>query len=205
MGQITAFDLNEYIQKYKIKQYIETGTGEGVSLEYAQKYEFTSLFSIDIDEELYGRATNKFKNDTRITLINDYSTNALKLLIPKLDESPVLFFLDAHFPGADFHKTSYEESIRKYKNDAFPLEDEIKIICELRNFNQDVIVVDDFVLYDKNPNYESIKNGQVWEYEWLQNELEIKTESSFIYELFGNSHNITKDYRHQGYLIITPK
>jgi hypothetical protein len=117
----------------------------------------------------------------------------------------VLFFLDAHFPGADFHKMTYEESIRQYQEEAFPLENELRIIKSLRDISKDVFIIDDFVLYDKDKNYESIKRGQVWQYEWLQQELNIKTESGFIFDLFSETHNFEKDYRHQGYLIMTPK
>ena len=52
---------------------------------------------------------------------------------------------------------------------------------------------------------ESIKHGQVWEYEWLQDELGIETKSEFIFDIFANTHDLLRDYRHQGYLIITPK
>jgi len=206
MGQITTFDLNTFINKHKIKIYFETGTGECVSLEYAHKYNFETIYSVDLDSELYNSAVKRFGENENIILINDYSTSAISQIIPNLDKNtPILFFLDAHFPGADFHKMTYEESIRTYKEQAFPLEDEIKLITSLRDCKNDVFIIDDFVLYDKNSDYESIKNGQTWQYEWLQKELNISTSSNFIYDIFSNTHNLEKDYRHQGYLIITPK
>ena len=59
------------------------------------------------------------------------STEALDEHVPELPaDAPTLFFLDAHFPGADFHKCSYEESIREHKQDAFPLEEEVDIILK---------------------------------------------------------------------------
>ena len=206
MGQITAFNLEDFIKKYNITHYFETGTGEGVSLEYASKYNFQKLYSVDLDEELFKRAENRFKNDERIILVNNYSTEAIKNLLPTIEnESTILFFLDAHFPGADFHKVTYEESIRHHKQNAFPLEQELNLINQIRNLKNDIIIIDDFVLYDKNQNYESIKHGQVWEYEWLQDELGIETKSEFIFDIFSNTHDLLRDYRHQGYLIITPK
>lgn len=205
MGQITAFDLNNFIEKNGIKIYFETGTGECVSLEYALRYSFDKLYSVDIDKDLILSAKNKFSNNDRVELICDLSKNALLSVVPNLDkDKPVLFFLDAHFPGADFHKVSYEQSIREHKKDAFPLEDELRIISSNRDISKDVFVIDDFILYEEG-EYESFKAGNLWQYKWLQDELNIQTDSSFIYELFKDSHDCIKDVRHQGYLIITPK
>ena len=206
MGQITTFNLEDFIDKFHTKIYFETGTGECVSLDYATKFNFEKFYSVDLDEDLYKSALNRFQDKQEVILIKNYSTKALEEFVPKLEkDQPTLFFLDAHFPGADFHKTTYEESIRQYREEAFPLESELRIIKSLRDISRDVFIIDDFVLYDKDKNYESIKHGQVWQYEWLQQELNIKTESEFIFELFSFTHNFEKDFRHQGYLIMTPK
>jgi len=118
---------------------------------------------------------------------------------------PTLFFLDAHFPGADFHKCTYEESIRFYKQDAFPLENEVKLILANRDVSRDVFIIDDYILYDGEGNYETIKQGVVWKYGWLQEELNLKTNSQFLYNSFKDTHELQKDLRSQGYLIATPK
>lgn len=207
MGEITSFNLSEFIEKYKIDIYFETGTGQCTSLEYASKFNFKKLYSVDIDEDLYQSAKNKFIDNEKIVLLNDLSTNAIIQTVPTISKDyNVLFFLDAHFPGADFHKITYEESIIKYKEIAFPLIEELKLITDLRDMSKDVIIIDDFVLYDqKNENYESIKSGNIWKYGWLQDELKIKTDGKIVMDMFSNTHDIIKDYRHQGYLILTPK
>lgn len=206
MGQITAFDLQDYINQYKTKIYFETGTGEGISLEYASKYKFDKLYSVDIDGELITNAHIKFQNVPNIELIHNYSSQAIRDILPVIDKNtPILFFLDAHFPGADFHKLSYEESIRQFKTDAFPLEDELNIIVNSRDTSNDVFIIDDFILYEPDDNYETISHGIVWKYGWLQEELNIITDSKFIYNMFEKTHDFVKDIRHQGYLIIKPK
>jgi hypothetical protein len=85
-------------------------------------------------------------------------------------------------------------------NDAFPLEDEINIIKSKRDTSQDVFVIDDFSLYEEG-QYDSA----VWKYQWLQEELNLQTDSAFIYKAFEKTHKIEKDMRHQGYLLVTPK
>ena len=52
MGEITAFDLSVLKNKYEIKNYVETGTGEAVSLQYALKFGFSKYYTVDIDEDL---------------------------------------------------------------------------------------------------------------------------------------------------------
>jgi len=205
MGQITAFDLNYFINNFKTTVYFETGTGIGESLSYANKYNFNKFFTVDIDKELSNRIKERYSHQKNIEVICDYSKNAIIDYLPKIPQSDnILFFLDAHFPGADFHKISYEESIRTYKEDAFPLQKELELIIKYRDVKNDVFVIDDFVLYE-NGDYDTIKEGVVWKYEWLQEELGLKTNSDFIYNLFEKTHDFRKDTRHQGYLVITPK
>ena len=205
MGQLYAFNLDEFFKNYGIKNYVETGTGEGISLEYAAKYPFKNLYTIDIDGELVASGKQKFKTDSRISFFHDYSTAAFLDIFTSIKNEPTLFFLDAHFPFADFGKMSYEESIRTFKEIAFPLKTELELIKQNRKNENDVIIIDDFILYDPIGDYATIKEGIVWKYEWLQKELNLETNASFIYDLFGDTHKFEKDLRHQGYLILTPK
>jgi hypothetical protein len=201
MGELYRFELSPFIEKYGLKIYFETGTGMGISLRHALKSSFEEYFSVDVDPELIEKLMPLKKENKNLVLIRGFSKDALQQFAPKISQDkPVLWFLDAHFPGADFHKCSYEQSIRHFKKDAFPLEEEIDIICKLRDTSQDVFILDDFVLYEKG-NYAAPE----WKYEWLQEELDLKTNSSFIYETFNKTHNFKKDLRDQGYLVIIPK
>ena len=200
MGEITAFDLSVLKNKYEIKNYVETGTGEAVSLQYALKFGFSKYYTVDIDEDLIHRAIGICAGLADIDFICDLSTNALIKLIPQLSDEPTLFFLDAHFPGADFHKISYEESMRKYMHDSLPLKEEVSIILNNRDISKDVFVIDDLSIYE-NGQYDSF----VWTYQWLQEELGLQTDAIFLYESFMETHNVQKDTRHQGYLLATPK
>lgn len=199
MGEINIFDLTPYVEKHGCKTYFETGTGQGVCLSHALNFDFKKFYSVDLDEELVTAAKNRFMGYS-LTLINDYSSKALEQYVPTLDESPVFFFLDAHFPGADFHKMSYEESIRTYKEEAFPLHLELQSIKKSRNTDKDVFLIDDFKLYEEG-DYEF--GG--WAYSQLQEELGLVTKSQFIYDLFKDTHTFEKSLRHQGFLFIIPK
>jgi hypothetical protein len=199
MGEINIFDLTPYVEKHNCKTYFETGTGKGVCLSHALNFDFDKFYSVDLDEDLIKEAKDRFIGYP-LTLINDYSSKALEQYVPVLDSSPVFFFLDAHFPGADFHKMSYEESIRTYKEEAFPLHLELQSIKKSRNTDKDVFLIDDFKLYEEG-DYEF--GG--WDYSGLQEELGLVTKSQFIYDLFKDTHTFEKSLRHQGFLFIIPK
>ena len=206
MGLLREHKLTEYIDRYNLKYYFETGTGKAECLEYALRYPFEEYWTVDIDEDLIEESFNKFKNMSKnINLLIGKSTEILDEYVPQIPkESPTLFYLDAHFPGADFQKCTYEESIREHKKDAFPLEEEVDVILEKRDISKDVFIIDDLVLYEEG-DFECLKVGCVWEYGWLQEELDLKTDSKFLYEKFEKTHDFKKDLRSQGYLIITPK
>lgn len=206
MGLLREHKLTDYINKYNLKYYFETGTGKAECLEYALRYPFEEYWTVDIDEDLIEESFNKFKNMSKnINLLIGKSTEILDEYVPQIPkESPTLFYLDAHFPGADFQKCTYEESIREHKQDAFPLEEEVDVILEKRDVSKDVFIIDDLVLYEEG-DFECLKVGCVWEYGWLQEELDLKTDSKFLYEKFEKTHDFKKDLRSQGYLIITPK
>ena len=206
MGLLKQHKLTDYINKYNLKYYFETGTGKAEWLEYALRYPFEEYWTVDIDEDLIEESFNKFKNMSKnINLLIGKSIDILDEYIPQIPkESPTLFYLDAHFPGADFQKCTYEESIREHKKDAFPLEEEVDVILEKRDISKDVFIIDDLVLYEEG-DFECLKVGCVWEYGWLQEELDVKTDSKFLYEKFEKTHDFKKDLRSQGYLIITPK
>jgi len=201
MGELNIFNLNNFLTEHNCINYVETGTGRGDCLNHALDYKFNNYYSIDLDGDLIKQARRNFPQEN-IEFIHNYSSEALKDLLPSLPkEEPILFFLDAHFPGADFGKMSYEQSIREFKSEAFPLLNEIKIIKKYRDISKDCFIIDDWKLYDKTQNYEM--GG--WNYEDLQKELNLITNGDVILNEFKNTHNHKVKLRHQGFLFVTPK
>ena len=199
MGQLSAFDLDAAIEDGGLVNYVETGTGEGISLAYAQ-HKFKDLHSIDIDADLIQAALNRFQGDGSIHLYVGLSRDMLPVVLGELSIEPTLFFLDAHFPGADFHKITYEESMARYQEDAFPLVEELKIITSGRNTSRDVFIIDDFSLYEDG-DWEAY----AWQYKELQGELGLATNSNEIYPILSDTHVFSIYTAHQGYLVAVPK
>ena len=52
MGLLREHKLTDYIDRYNLKYYFETGTGKAECLEYALRYPFEEYWTVDIDEDL---------------------------------------------------------------------------------------------------------------------------------------------------------
>lgn len=196
MGELRFFDLSDTIKDYNLNVFIETGTGLGGSVTSILEYNTMSeIYSIEIVEDLYKKCVDNFKEYSNVKLINASSYDGLKEILPSIPkETNILFWLDAHFPGADFHFTSYEST----DNEALriPLESEIELIHSLREGCKDVFIIDDLRIYEDGP-YEA---GN-----WNKRKELGGNGLDFIIEKYESTHNIHKDYNHQGYLFLIPK
>jgi hypothetical protein len=196
MGNLKLFNLNNFIKKYNITNFIETGTARGNGIEYANSFMFKKLYSIEFSKELYEHCADKFKHDEKIKIINGTSKNGLNEILSEPIEGNILFWLDAHYPYAD---TTPSIELYNMGDDEIrlPLEMEVRLIQKKRKNKKDVIIVDDLRIYEDN-NYEC---GNIPS----QINPPKNRNIDFIYELFSETHTITKDLRNEGYLIIEPK
>jgi hypothetical protein len=193
MGELFLHNLNYYNTNFNCRNFVETGTGKGSGLSHALKYGFEKIYSIEYIKELYEECMSKF-NDDRLTLINDNSLNGLEKVLEELDERPTLFWLDAHFPGADFVFNDYDH-LKEDESLHMPLVKEIQTIHKNRSQCSDVFIIDDLQLYEEGPF--ELYNGDFVE-KYGNKDITPAT------DLFKDTHNFTRDRRHQGFLILTP-
>lgn len=196
MGQLEHFDIKAAMQAHDLRRFVETGTGSGESLAVACDLPFTSLWSCEIEPLLASMVKKKFIDD-RVTLFLGPSSTMLDWLprLPGMDR--ILFWLDAHFPGADFGLRGYadvlDESMR------LPLRDELALIKRHRPHNEDVIIIDDARIWLD----ETFEAGPI-----PDNLLACRPAQlgiGFIHDLFAESHRIDILPENQGYIILTPK
>lgn len=194
MGFISDFDLDGIIRKYGIHHFFETGTWKGDAVQHALQFSFRRIFSVEIVSEIAMNAQKKFEEETRVTILEGNSTIALANELPRLQGS-CLFWLDAHFPGADAGLEEYDaipdEEIR------LPLENELQIIHQYRQGSCDIIIIDDLRIYEDGP-YE---NGAA-PADTLPKQ---NRNLDFVNRLFSNSHQFIKSYQKEGYLLLLPK
>jgi len=194
MGSIKRFDLNRIIRDYKTPYFFETGTWKGDAVAYALKYKFKQIFSTEIVPQLQQAAQERFTDRGSVKIMQGDSATVMAKELPNIKGNCV-FWLDAHFPGADASLTAYdaekEETLR------LPLQTELEIIKTTRSKYKDVLIIDDLRIYEDGP-YE---NGNA-----PADTLPKKNRSiHFIYEYFDSSHVILKSWMDEGYILLFPK
>lgn len=187
------------MENFGCRYLFETGTGSGDGLKYASFFRFEKLFSVEIHPQLAAAARRQVSGDSRIRILNEPSTQALKRILPDLDRNkPVLFWLDAHFPGADFGLASYEA-----ETDAtlrLPLQQELELIGQLRKSCRDVILIDDLRIYEDG----TYEDGPMPEF--AQTLPAALRNLAFLDRfLLSATHDLQKVYKDTGYLVLTPK
>jgi hypothetical protein len=194
MGTLPKYEL----KTANCKVFFETGTGLGHSLLHAlDNGNFDLLYSSEIHDATANRAKECFKKNKNVEILNMTSLVALKnILINISPETPILFFLDAHFPGEVEDGFSYSSNVPS--GTSMPLKDELELIATFRSNSRDVIIVDDLKLYEDGP----FDNGSIAK--GFANISESHRSLEFIKDLYPE-RNIHRNYQDDGYLIIQPK
>jgi len=78
--------------------FVETGTYNG-DMVWAQRDNFSTIYSVELSDELYGRAQKRFLDIKHIKLYHGHSPDFLKEIL--VDLEPSLFWLDAHYSGGN--------------------------------------------------------------------------------------------------------
>jgi hypothetical protein len=139
MGAVTFSIDPELIQTFKqlipLKSFVETGTFEGETIEQVRDL-FEKIHSVELSEDYYTKALERFGDDSKINLYCDASEEILKQLQPSLADEAVLYWLDAHWCVAD--KTAGYQS-------QCPLLQELDAIATLNS--DSVVLIDDARLF----------------------------------------------------------
>jgi hypothetical protein len=187
-------ELNQhYLENFNCNIFIETGTGKGTGLEYACSFPFKEIHTIEIVPELYEFSKNKIK-DYRVKFYLNNSISSLKQILPSIPKTDrILFWIDAHFPGGEDFGLGKGYGHYVYNEETMPLDKELKVIKEMRDGCKDSLIIDDLRFYE-NGHYQlgDIDIGKP------------KSGIAFIEQHFKNTHTFTKDFRHQGFLILKP-
>lgn len=203
MGDIKIYDIGEIIDRCKSKFFVETGTLLGDAVEHVRQYKFNKIISFEIIEELADKAKERFKDDSRVDIVLGDSSKVLPEALDSLKDNTI-FWLDAHFPGADIGINNYTDEIETDTN--LPLEKEIRAIAKRIGKYKDVLIIDDLWIYEDGD----------WEWGTFDNHMSkhghtVKRsdlcggDTSFIRDLFSETHNIKVINRYQGSLVLIPK
>lgn len=197
MGTLARFDLGPMIAKHGLIHFVETGTGEGRSLAHAARFGFKSLRSCELDPVLAGRLSDAFAPDDRIRIVNAESAAFLGRLHSMAAGEPILFWLDAHFPGADHGHRDY--GVERSDATRLPLRAELEAIRKHRPDGMDVIICDDLRIWLDGPYQHGGLPEDVRPF------CPVRRDASFFAEMFDDTHDVFFDYSHEGYCCIVPK
>lgn len=195
MGTLNDHNLHAYKDKHNTSVLVETGTGQGVAIVYALKADcFDSIYSIETVRQLFQGNLHLQIDNPQVNLHEGISVDCLPRILKEVSaEKPILFWLDAHFPGADFGMCAYDMFKGDEKIHA-PLRLELESIVKHRpSYTKDVFIIDDYALYrregSKLINHPGYIGGGI----------------DFIRNMFESTHTLVIDPRDNGYIILEPK
>lgn len=194
MGQLNeAVYTENVLEFYNIQNFVETGTGiaEVVKSVYDINSEL-NIHTIEIIEQIYKKNKISFSYMENVNWHLGQSSEVLPEIVPTLTGN-TLFWMDAHFPGADFGMATYGDEPDLSKR--LPLQSELEIIVNNRDVSNDVFVIDDLRIYEDGP----FEDGN-----W-KDRLKYGADGiDFIDELFDETHYVIKSYNKQGFIILLP-
>lgn len=195
MGELFFFKLANLIRDFGADTFFETGTGFGFGVQVARTVPFSRIFSVEIVAAEVERLRPAFSSDPRVQLLIGRSIDVMGQLLPRIPGN-MIFWLDAHFPGAHHHLQGYDAE--KDLDTRLPLEKELMLIKQLRPGKRDVILIDDLRIYEKD------------KFEWGNlNDIGAQAVASydgrFLYTTFQETHDAHRFLNHSGYLALTPK
>tara|TARA_R100001163_G_C5066744_1_gene205381 strand:- start:2819 stop:3439 length:621 start_codon:yes stop_codon:yes gene_type:complete len=204
MGDIKIYDLKTAIKKCNIEYFVETGTLRGDAVDYMLQFNsLKKLISFEIVEQLAREATDRFKGDERVEIVFGDSSKEIENKLKEI-KGNAIFWLDAHFPGADVGINDYTNKMDKDTN--LPLEKEIAAISERKLEYNDIIIVDDLWIYDADKEYEwGTFDSHMKRHGHNVTRDQVNTkDSTFIREAFKETHTIKEVSKFQGSLVIIP-
>jgi len=132
--------ISRIAREHGLEVFVETGTFQGEMIE-AQREQFGKLISIELSEELYEAARQKFFDCSKVDLHQGDSGKKLREVTVTFRE-PALFWLDAHYSGRGTACGDEEVPILK----------ELSCIAQRRQ-PKDVILIDDARLFGLKSAY----------------------------------------------------
>ena len=198
MGSLARFDITQVCTQFACANFLETGTGSGAGITAALQAPLERIFSVEIMPTIAAAARRRFARDARVEIVEGTSAEGLARILTRLPTAvPTLFWLDAHFPGADYGLAGYDAE--KDVDIRLPLERELALIKSARPASRDVIIIDDLRIYIDGP----FGNGNIPAI--AQTLPEDARNIDFVARLYASSHDCRGFFEDEGYLVLTPR
>lgn len=130
MNRFKQSVVKDYARENGLAVFVETGTYRG-DMVFAVKNIFRKIYSVELGEELYERARQRFAGFRHITIMKGDSKEVLPKILEEITE-PGLFWLDAH----------YSSGVTARGDKDTPIEHELKAIYG-HPIKNHIILIDD--------------------------------------------------------------
>lgn len=142
MSGFQDINIQPFIQKYNLVNFIETGCHTGSGIAHAINSGILNIYSCDIDKKFVDYCQGRFPGHC---ILHMHSVNFLENTVDFISGN-CLFWLDAHFPELTGGTSSNEE-------ERFPLFKELELIAKKDDVKNDVIIIDDIrvIISEDNP------------------------------------------------------
>ena len=137
--------IRDIANRFETRVLIETGTNSGNTV-VACLRSFDTIYSIELFDPLYEKATKRFAHSPKVKLSHGDSAIELPRILNDLKQ-PALFWLDAHYSGEGTAQADIDT----------PVVQELNIILE-HPIKNHVILVDDARLFDGTNGYPTIES-----------------------------------------------
>lgn len=132
--------LSTYVEAFKPQVFVETGTYFGDMI-FAMKDKFSTIYSIELSEELAKKAQRRFHTYGYIEVVAGDSGEKLPLILGRLNK-PCMFWLDGHYSGGITAKGASDTPVIK----------EVLAILD-HKIKDHVILIDDARCFDGSDGY----------------------------------------------------
>lgn len=134
--------LKSVLQRFSTNStFVETGTFKGDGVQAAIDAGFFRILSVELNQELYAAAVERFKDaKVHVVITQGSSPNVLPTILANVLK-PATFWLDAHSNDSD--DTSFDPSLPKY-----PICEELTAIAATPLAAKHTYLIDDFRLLD---------------------------------------------------------
>lgn len=175
MSKLNLIDLSSFRESCDV--FFETGSCFGEGVDYAIRFNFNKIFSVEIEDKKIPFLKDKYKNNNNVEIIHSTSLLSFEDKLPNVDAN-IVFWLDAHYPDLIYREYADPSSDRYERDIRLPLEQELIALKRHRSLFKDIIIFDDIDCFindgEKMPN-------------WLKPKVNFTKD--FYKKIFSDSHN----------------
>jgi len=166
-------NILHFRKKFHTSVFIESGTFLG-EMDYKVRNHFKEIYSIELDDNLFRNAKERFSTYNHINIIQGDSGQVLPIILEKINTN-CLFWLDGH----------YSEGITAKGEKVTPIEKELEAISKhmFKRKLSHLIMIDDARLFNGTDDYPTLDKMHVLKNQLFPDyKLEIRHDAIILYQ-----------------------